>query len=1736
MMDESDDDFKELCASFFQRVKKNGNKEVSEGKKTQKASDGTQMRSKLKRTKQTTTKKETLPVPKEKKPRSGSQAPRTKRPRATKPQESETAPNVKGERAVLAPACSQQSTQTEGAPSRDSQPPPSCLPPVLPSPSKSRTAELVLQRMQQFKRRDPLRLTHAFEECSLEAATEEDVPEGPQEETVVGNGDGPGPPATESDAAVALALQQEFKQERAAAHADGLEEKGWFFCQICQKNLSAMNVTRREQHVNRCLDEAEKTARPPVPPVPECPICGKLFLTARSRSSHLKQCAVKMEVCPQLLLQAVRLQTAQPEGGCIPVASGFSNQAGGVKRKGAAHQEPQKRRKVSGAETPSEDLLVAVALSRSEVEQCKAVPALKLESAFATRIKLGAEKKRRKKKPPVSPPQLLVQDSETTGRQIEDRVATLFAEEVELSSTPPLPASRILKEKLEKPGWHLQLSERKNFLWDGSALTGAWAMESFYTASLVPPLVPQLPAQGLPKEPMCPSMPPDPPEPDAQTPPAPHSSPPTGCGYREDQEEPEPRNPSPSSSQREHQALQDLMELAGEGEAADLVLSGLPSTGFILPPREDPLEGGGSASLSLGVLASDFSAMVNNPQLSDVQLQLDSGEVLYAHKFVLYARCPRLSQYVNSEGFFAAENGDLRSQRVLLSDVSSEAACAFLRYLYAGDTGLPAPLTPDLSSLALRFGVSELVHLCQQAPVTEEPGDGQGQVKEGDRCESREENFQELLRSMWADEEEEAGTVLKSEDREEDRDNVNEAEIEEIYEFAATQRKLLQEERATERKQAAEQLTGVRPGSACGLASVQVSTGHVESSGQGGDEAPARRKSARQSVLQPLPGQGADGKEDAETPEQTLSHCRRSRPSGEDQAERQEGSLLHSFHDYEPLLSRTRREYAQPSQVRSDRAGKKKTVTENEVGVPCTPSRHQAPPSQPPQGGSPPRPHPHPRRSREPSLPTPQSPSAFPKVGSPIPMSPILPPSQKRDCGVLTLLIDPGHPRGKECSYVLEHKNKGVLLSPEESPSIDLTQPKPGRLNPRSLNSPASMNKEDEVILLLDSDEELELEQTKIKSVAREPPEERKGLEISPQSSELFSVIDIDADQEHSPSPPSRATELPQGQEEESRGPLGSRGPLRLFCDRESSAEEDSTTDTSWLVPATPLASRGRDSSSQTQITGLQGKPSRDQKTQLQPRASLESREENGASSKLSVIVPQTSLSHLVPLSPGNSDAERRVHRSPPSWHCVHFSPTAARLISGGPTGFTEQPQKRLPPEPGPASEVVELEDSEDEQEAVSHQASGLPLLDRSPPTPANDCCWGAEPLSPVPVDPLSLERAGPLSTSSPSSRTRAAPGSHDLGSPGPLGTTPIRGSCPNRTPETSPQAGVPRSCRPSFLNSALWDDWDGEEQNSPEILSRAQKLSADPAQKSEGFQTPSANQKKNLPPKVPITPMPRYSIMETPVLKKELDRFGVRPLPKRQMVLKLKEIFQYTHQTLGSDSDDELQAPQPPLDAPSGCTRAPETSQTSRAGGCSQLEATAGPAPRRLRGPVKAKGPGHREQQAHGSLPALHLAPAEDIPRSPEGDARLPASQESPASADGSDGTFSSQSSSSSEFGAAFESGDEDEEDEEGVPASQAAARAADTEEAVRRYIRSNPALYRKILLYQPCELAELRAELRQHGVRVPAGQLLRFLDSHCITFTTAAARKETLTRRRPPRGQKKGPPGPRPPHASVP
>ena len=115
MMDESDDDFQELCASFFQRVKKNGPKEVSKEKKTQKTSNGTQIRSKPKRTKPTASKSKTPQGAAERKTCPGGQVPRTQKHRAPKRPETAPAPPENTEGGVPTSAVLQDSawsTQT----------------------------------------------------------------------------------------------------------------------------------------------------------------------------------------------------------------------------------------------------------------------------------------------------------------------------------------------------------------------------------------------------------------------------------------------------------------------------------------------------------------------------------------------------------------------------------------------------------------------------------------------------------------------------------------------------------------------------------------------------------------------------------------------------------------------------------------------------------------------------------------------------------------------------------------------------------------------------------------------------------------------------------------------------------------------------------------------------------------------------------------------------------------------------------------------------------------------------------------------------------------------------------------------------------------------------------------------------------------------------------------------------------------------------------------------------------------------------------------------------------------------------------------------------------------------------------------------------------------------------------------------------------------------------------------
>ncbi|CAM5143802.1 unnamed protein product [Eretmochelys imbricata] len=1867
-MDELDNDFKELCANLLSRVRKKAG-DAEGGRKVQSGTRSTATKSKLKKSKS---------AAKSKSQHDSSVGKRVGLPGCTNPNEQALGHEPEGEATAcgndgpplgdgngdppsaiqlyaMAPNCNQNSLA--GSDKRRSSFAAAAKPATsTSSPAKMhqisgtrlRVAELVLERMQQFKRVEPKQLKHTLGSILPETVTDGNIPDVSQENHQPGNVTTPDLPAKEPDVALAVALQQELKEEVPGS----LEEAGLFFCQICQKDLSAMNATRREQHVNRCLDEMEKSQAPSSsnPQIPECPICGKQFHTPKSRASHLKRCAVKMEVPPQLLLQAVQSQALALSDG-LPVAP--SNQLGRSKRKGSSKEkESKKKQKTSKVETTDEDLLVAMAMSRSLLEQirqeeAKSVASIKLESALQIKWKPGAEKKRRKNTP-LTPPPLLLQDPETAHKRIQNRMAMLLTEEVEFPSTPPLPASRILEEEPRKAAWLLSLpKEQRCILWEYSTLTGPCVPESFYAVGLTPPILPWKPVQQL----QTSSNHPDPAS--------------LGLGNRtsdDPQADPDGEQQFLSCSQKDVQTLEDLVELAGEGLTltqwnidvdhtgavkqlrGESVASDIPLSGFVPPSKVKMCQSGSLHTSSLRSLAVDFSGMVNNPHLSDVQFQVDSGEVLYAHMFVLYARCPQLTEVVHGEGFLVEEDGNLQTRRVLLSEVTVEAARAFLQYLYTADTSIPAQVLSDVGALAIRFGVSELISICGNSPGEKEEhagvdsGDELFSVGEEENCENRAENFQELLRSMWIDEDEEEVALLKPEDQEEeDNEKVDEQELEEIYEFVATQRKIVRDEAEveegtgrctyseTEEAQNVNRQTEGEEVVVCESPSTSSKIKEWKENfglGRSSCESPGQEKkilgisrSENMSITRIAPvhlqgkpcecgdvsashGGASDEREGCRRMPKVVKVSRFSQISqGEEEDDAWEKlfpSCQHNDADlsksYDPMFSATQGERCEPSPLNeaNKESGEISSGTPVEVNNP--PVHHQSQkdllsvrsdlcssplinPSSPvlPAVGSSPM--------------SPESNRTFSRVSTEI--SPVSAPKQNKG-----LFQSDGASFQKASEQNDDSGLEKIIkntLSPAKSPCIDLKKqkhvPTCSSLVLTTQNTASHVNQEAEVILLLDSDEEMELEQMKEKSDSEPSLREMEicrrldcnwkkvEQEHEVPNSGPVSVADIAIHQ--------RPFQVSLGSQDKVHsenavklsGKMSLNNQVGTCIDSRLnlSHEESSNMDTSWLVPDTPLLTRSRNCSTQTQATSLSC--FRSQGSKHRTKALLVNNSDHkqaGEAMKIpeitsDLLLATSSQKHLLTeyssvskkTSPGSPlghfwKDSLRVSPAPLSPACVRVKEKSSENLSSPKQGL---PCRELSLENKTDISVVEVEDSEEEKEVALLHSSGSFLLGDEPPIPVDDDCWSVEHLSPIKDNNKVLERVDWANTSS---LIRGESGfQHDQWkSPTRAleitGSTPLRGNpVGNRKTllchEESPiEAHSSVSNRLRFLNSKVWDEWDEDE--VPEILPLTQRVSAAAAaQNTQPLKTPDpACHKRNQPPRVPITPVPAYSIMETPELKKELNRFGVRPLPKRQMVLKLKEIFQYTHQIMSSDSEDEIPSSQPPLrkatakhpsqPQPDLIELREENSKASSVGGEQKLgvsvpslpvldsgdaDSSTGPSTTGyLRTKKTAETKGH-PGGARG-LKGATLSPATSpvkgsLVGSADGQV-LSASQESAAaSAAGSDNSFGSQSSSSNEFETGVLTSEEDEE----FPASQAAAREADKLEAVRRYIHSNPGLYQKILLYQPFELTGLQAELKQNGIKIALGKLLDFLDAHCITFTTAGARKEKLQQRG---GKKKG------------
>ncbi|KAE8579117.1 hypothetical protein XENTR_v10023914 [Xenopus tropicalis] len=1688
-MVESDDEFTELCSKLLKRVKKNKPTEQGVPKTS------TTAKSRLKRSKPSSKKQ----VDNE----------------GAKVAEESIAAKGDLEKAVAqADQCDSSDTERKRKPKTHlsnvsigpsqtgENEPPAHAEPVRPQ-AQPRTKDLVLERMQQFKRACPNRMKiNSAEPCDLNVNDQ-----------------------LQSDSALAAALQMDIREQQKS-----LEDVGLFFCQLCQKDLTAMNSVIREQHVNRCLDQSESLGEASGPTIPSCPLCGKPFNSEKSRASHLKRCAAQLEVPAHTLLQAVQRQTTESvtEAATCVVSAKAKRKAGPKKK------EPPKKKKMVQPNSEVEDLLVAMALSRSlqedpttpmcEIAQ-KAVPATKSSVP---------EKKSRKKQKNAPPPLLLVQAPEAAFQRLQQRVAILLSEELELISNTALPQSWLssIAEK-EKHAWWRPLQDKQICtLWEGSNMMDNRDLLGYYIQELNPPITPwKPPAQHK----LYNS------QPRTVTPVHLAATPPCSVSSAKQQstETCSQDGHLLSHSQKDRQALLDLAELAGEGMTLTQwklgtshevdnrgreSVSSVTASGFVPSLQEETCKQSDHPQLSapLVSLAADFMEMVNNPHLSDAQLQTDCGEVLSVHMFVLYARCPLLVEAVHSEGFWVDEAGTGRVRRLLLNDVSAEAALCFLRFLYSASSTIPIHCLTHVCELARRFGVSSLIEVCEHLvsePENSETLDAAAEEEDDDGG-MRAETFQELLKSMWVDEDE-GVAELETEGQGEDKleaEAVGECDLEEIYEFAATQRRV----------------TGKQDTQDGSSSELDMQNQESEDSALGERNEPER-----------LVPSGPSTEYNKQT------HTRASVPNVTIPATQQPCLAKVS-----PVSSPTGTPKSHPSFSPSVSHSSLKPSCSQRLlstsGCHASPagnlfansvlSEHLSPTS---------------------------AESAGPTAGVVASISPSRVNEAEQDLFIQRnpLPLDDSYDRmfSETCGEYVELSDTVIPVQNQEhtltSPPTTTVLPVLPELgsSPNLQHSPLNSDNSPCKIKGVTAAEprsfplcSLNSSRNSHDSDSFHNPTNHTTSSSFAKSQEPDVILILSSDEE---TEPNMEGLLSPGSVHEGKDCILNgikESPVSFSIKRRSEGssnlEMSSSMETSWLVPATPLpqtvlsvVSRLQTSClpEVPQISTIQSafhynslsppllSPAKSPAKPLSPPVSPDLQLTQGSAQLPEVCRSSGSKASFapssLPASPtsssvvevGDSEDECPIPKGQlgsPAASASHQSPFHFKTLSNNLSESSNEPMiPQLSPTTRPtqdpvpllepcdnvdtktspahsllaspaSSSVIEIENIQDgsPQTEVRLGTSGYSFyIDYEPPIPVEDDLWFHGEETPKRPDPSPKTCTPPSIESTPKKEAVVQNSS-----------TPHRGSpAPLRE-----DGSVPHSSRLSFLNTQTWEEWEEEEEDLPAVLPLSERLSKAPESQKQ-LKTPvSIVRKRELAPKVPITPLPAYSDMDTPILKKELNRFGVRALPKKQMVLKLKEIFSYTHQVMSSDSDEEV------------------PSQLNRGGNGNKAPIHKPPVANKPKQSASAQGP--VSSQAHKPRKAASVcnAKASTQEHNMGSEQRLNASQESTTSSGGSDTSSLSQGSAANEFETAFA----DEEEDEPVPASQEVGREAATAEAVKRFIESHPDLYKRILLYQPLELAALHAELKQAGIKVASGKLLDFLDTHCITFTTAAARKEKTSKRR--------------------
>lgn len=191
-------------------------------------------------------------------------------------------------------------------------------------------------------------------------------------------------------------------------------------------------------------------------------------------------------------------------------------------------------------------------------------------------------------------------------------------------------------------------------------------------------------------------------------------------------------------------------------------------------------------------LLGELSSLVNTPTLSDVTIQIDDGSRLHAHSFIIHLRCPALATLLAKSG----GRSSVRAPVIDVSDTCYEAMENILSYLYSANISITNDTAVEISSFAKRYNLPELASHCKA--FLKDGADSTKQRKSSQRSELDivNKDLNQLIDSLWEDEEESKNEKEEEESDVEDgssendelKDPLDDDEINEIYEVALTQR------------------------------------------------------------------------------------------------------------------------------------------------------------------------------------------------------------------------------------------------------------------------------------------------------------------------------------------------------------------------------------------------------------------------------------------------------------------------------------------------------------------------------------------------------------------------------------------------------------------------------------------------------------------------------------------------------------------------------------------------------------------------------------------------------------------------------------------------------------------------------------------------------------------------------------------------------------------------------------